>query len=182
MEKLSSELNERAQLVFKCLVERYIADAQPVGSRTLAREPNLDLSPASIRNVMADLEDLGMIRSPHTSAGRIPTVRGYRFFVDALASYREPSTAEVRRMSDEVVQQSDVTSVLTQTSKMLSEITKLAGLVMIPMTKRRELRQVEFLPLRENKVLAILVTNNQEVENKVIQTRRMYSAAELTAI
>ena len=177
----SRELSERAQHLFKSLVERYIADGQPVGSRTLARDTRLDLSPATIRNVMADLEDVGLIQSPHTSAGRIPTVRGYRLFVDSMLTFKEPSRAELARLTDGVVEASDdVTGLLEKTSSLLSDVTHLAGLVMLPKTEHKALRQVEFLALNDNRVLAILVINDREVQNKVIHTERRYSAAELT--
>lgn len=177
----SRELSERAQHLFKCLVERYIADGQPVGSRTLARDTRLELSPATIRNVMADLEDVGLIQSPHTSAGRIPTVAGYRLFVDSMLTFKEPSKDEMARLTGGVVDASDdVKSLLEKTSALLSDVTKLAGLVMLPRTEHQALRQVEFLALNDNRVLAILVINDREVQNKVIHTERRYSAAELT--
>ena len=145
----SRELSERAQHLFKCLVERYIADGQPVGSRTLARDTRLELSPATIRNVMADLEDVGLIQSPHTSAGRIPTVAGYRLFVDSMLTFKEPSKDEMARLTGGVVDASDdVKSLLEKTSALLSDVTKLAGLVMLPRTEHQALRQVEFLALR----------------------------------
>lgn len=174
------ELNERAQFLFKTLVERYIADGQPVGSRTLARDTRLELSPATIRNVMADLEDMGLIRSPHTSAGRIPTVRGYRLFVDCMLTYRAPQAAEMQRLLEGVRQETDVRRLLEKTSSLLSEITRFAGLVMLPKAESKQLRQVEFLPLNDNRVLVILVINDQEVQNRIIKTARRYSAAELT--
>ena len=109
------ELSERAQYLFKTLVERYIADGQPVGSRTLARDTGLELSPATIRNVMADLEDLGLIRAPHTSAGRVPTARGYRFFVDSILTYREPALSDVRRFANDLQHEGDVRRLLEKT-------------------------------------------------------------------
>ena len=176
-----NELSERAQHLFKTLVERYIADGQPVGSRTLARDTRLELSPATIRNVMADLEDVGLIQSPHTSAGRVPTVRGYRLFVDSMLTIKEPSQDQVARLSGGVTDASDdVKALLEKTSGLLSDVTKLAGLVMLPRIEHQALRQVEFLALNDNRVLAILVINDREVQNKVIHTERRYSAAELT--
>ncbi len=174
------QLSERSQYLFKCLVERYITDGQPVGSRTLARDAKLDLSPATIRNVMADLEDAGLIKSPHTSAGRLPTVQGYRLFVDSMLTVRNLSSSEIRQMRTSLDREDDIQTLLETTSTMLSDITNLAGLVMVPLTDRRELRQVEFLPLNDNRVLAILVTNDREVENKIIKTNRVYSSSELT--
>lgn len=182
MRKNGSEfrLGERSQYLFKLLVERYISDGQPVGSRTLARDAKLDLSPATIRNVMADLEDLGLIKAPHTSAGRVPTVKGYRLFVDSMITYRSPTTSEVQRMAHTLETDDDIQGLLQVTSKMLSEVTGLAGLVMVPIVDRRALRQVEFLSLNDNRVLAIMVTNDREVENRIIKTNRTYSQSELT--
>ncbi|MEM7466480.1 MAG: heat-inducible transcriptional repressor HrcA [Pseudomonadota bacterium] len=177
----NAELSERAQHLFKRLVERYISDGQPVGSRTLARDTRLELSPATIRNVMADLEDVGLIQSPHTSAGRIPTVRGYRLFVDSMLTFKEPSRDELARLSGAVAAaDDDVPALLEKTSTLLSDVTKLAGLVMLPRTEYKSLRQVEFLALNDNRVLAILVINDKEVQNKVIHTERNYTASELT--
>jgi heat-inducible transcriptional repressor len=160
------ELSERAQHLFKLLIERYIADGQPVGSRTLARDTKLELSPATIRNVMADLEDLGLIKSPHTSAGRVPTARGYRFFVDSILTWREPAAIDMRRFADDIEGESDVRRML----------------VMIPAAEQRALRQVEFLQLNDSRVLAILVVNDREVQNRIIKTARPYSPGELTEV
>jgi heat-inducible transcriptional repressor len=176
------ELSERAQHLFKLLIERYIADGQPVGSRTLARDTKLELSPATIRNVMADLEDLGLIKSPHTSAGRVPTARGYRFFVDSILTWREPAAIDMRRFADDIEGESDVRRMLEKTSKLLSDITRFAGLVMIPAAEQRALRQVEFLQLNDSRVLAILVVNDREVQNRIIKTARPYSPGELTEV
>jgi heat-inducible transcriptional repressor len=176
------ELSERAQHLFKMLVERYISDGHPVGSRTLARDTRLELSPATIRNVMADLEDLGLIKSPHTSAGRVPTARGYRFFVDSILTWREPTQLDVRRLADDLQNEGDVRRMLEKTSRLLSDITRFAGLVMIPTAEQLALRQVEFLQLNDNRVLAILVVNEREVQNRIIRTARPYSASELTEV
>jgi heat-inducible transcriptional repressor len=173
-------LNERTQHLLKILVERYIRDGQPVGSRTLARDAGLDLSPATVRNVMADLEELGYLRSPHTSAGRVPTARGYRFFVDALLNLRpldDQAIEALRRRIDQPAQNG--VELARSVSDLLSGITQLAGIVMLPRRKVVTLRHVEFLPLSENRVLAILVLNAREVQNRIIQTRRPYSVVEL---
>ena len=173
-------LNERTQHLLRTLVERHIRDGQPVGSRTLARDAGLDLSPATIRNVMADLEDLGYLRAPHTSAGRVPTARGYRFFIDELLRLRPLDQREIetlRRRIDQPV--NNPAELARSVSDLLSGITQLAGVVMLPRRNVVTLRQVEFLPLSENRVLVILVLNGQEVQNRIIHTRRSYSAAEL---
>lgn len=173
-------LNERTQHLLKALVERYIRDGQPVGSRTLARDAGLDLSPATVRNVMADLEELGYLHSPHTSAGRVPTARGYRLFIDALLNLRPLDDREVetlRRRIDQPVQNS--AELARSVSDLLSGVTRLAGIVMLPRRNVVTLRHVEFLALSENRVLVVLVLNTQEVQNRIIQTRRPYGAAEL---
>lgn len=172
-------LSERGQLLFKLLVERYIADGEPVGSRTLARDSRLELSPATIRNVMADLEDLGLIRSPHTSAGRVPTAQGYRLFVDTMMTVREPTATDIERINADIATETDVSTLLARTSNMLSEVTKLASIVMVPRPDHQSLRQVEFLPLSDNRVLAILVVNEREVQNRIIHTARSYGPSEL---
>lgn len=177
-----SELNDRAQLLLKNLVERYIRDGQPVGSRTLSRETGLDLSAASIRNVMADLEDMGLIHAPHTSAGRIPTIKGYRLFVDSLLTIQPLGKAQVQAMQQRIGSSDDPEHLLATASRQLSEVTSMAGVVMVPKRKLIALRQVEFLPLSHNRVLVILVVNEQEVQNRIIQTRRNYSASELQQI
>lgn len=180
MSNLRPTLTDRQQHLLKVLVERYIEDAQPVGSRSLARDSGLDLSPATIRNVMADLEDLGLVSSPHTSAGRIPTVAGYRIFVDSLVTCRPVDDASVRELRS--VLRADIISsgeLLARASQMLSGVTNLAGLVMVPRRSRVAFRHIEFLPLAGNRVLAILVTDEREVHNRILHTDRDYAAAEL---
>ncbi|MCI0400792.1 MAG: heat-inducible transcriptional repressor HrcA [Gammaproteobacteria bacterium] len=174
-----SVLNERALHLFKTLVERYIVDGQPVGSRTLARDAGLDVSPATVRHIMADLEAWGLIRSPHTSAGRMPTVQGYRLFVDTLLTLQELNANEVNRISSEFDCKQDVASLLQTASTMLSNITHLAGVVMLPRTEQKSLRRVEFMRLSGDQVLVILVVNDNEVQNRIIRTARPYSPAEL---
>lgn len=172
-------LNERSQHLLKTIVECYIRDGEPVGSRTLSRESSLDLSPATIRNVMADLELLGLISSPHTSAGRVPTARGYRFFIDALLRPRKLGAHAIRELESQLDVEADLPTLLGVTSQILSEISRFAGVVMVPRRECRVLRQVEFLPLSENRVLAILVINDYEVQNRIIHPGRKYSASEL---
>ncbi|MCS3903698.1 heat-inducible transcriptional repressor [Methylohalomonas lacus] len=177
--KTHKELSERSVHLFKALVEHYINQGQPVGSRTLARETDLDLSPATIRNVMADLEDMGLITSPHTSSGRIPTAKGYRFFVDSLMRIDKLDSAEMKRIASELDPGADIKSLLERTSSMLSEITHLAGIVMLPRTEHKSLQHVEFVKLSDNRVLVILVMSDREVQNRIIQTAKPYSTAEL---
>ncbi|HUM92595.1 MAG: heat-inducible transcriptional repressor HrcA [Candidatus Competibacter sp.] len=173
-------LNERTQHLLKALVERYIRDGQPVGSRTLARDAGLDLSPATVRNVMADLEELGYLHSPHTSAGRVPTARGYRLFIDALLHLRPLGDREIETLRQRIDQPVQNGAELARTvSDLLSGFTRLAGVVMLPRRNVVTLRHVEFLSLSENRVLVVLVLNTQEVQNRIIQTRRPYNAMEL---
>lgn len=173
-------LNDRAQQLLRTLVEQYIREGQPVGSRSLSRESGMALSAATIRNVMADLEELGFVTSPHTSAGRVPTDKGYRFFVDTLLKVRPLETEAVQIIQQGLVSRSDDPNALVAAaSKMLSSITQLAGVVTLPRQEHKELTQIEFLSLSDNRVLAVLVTNGREVQNRVMQLERTYSSEEL---
>lgn len=172
-------MNERAQQLLKFVVERYIRDGQPVGSRTVARESSLDLSPATIRNIMADLEELGLVSSPHTSAGRVPTAHGYRVFVDSLLTVRDLAEVEVSSLRHQLTPGGETKRILETASAMLSEITSLAGVVMVPRREHVASRHVEFLGLAQNRVLVILVTNEKEVQNRIIHTSRPYGQSEL---
>ncbi|MEY6433373.1 heat-inducible transcriptional repressor HrcA [Thioalkalicoccus limnaeus] len=174
-----NRISERAQHFLKALIERYIRDGQPVGSRTLAKDTGLDLSPATVRNVMADLEDLGFVSSPHTSAGRVPTVAGYRFFVDSLLTVRPPTDEDLARMRWRFEQLTDSATLLENTSRLLSGLTHMAGVVMVPRHERNAFRQIELLPLSGARVLAILVTSEGEVHNRIIFTERPFRPAEL---
>ena len=172
-------LSDRAEDLFKLLVHRYIRDGRPVGSRTLARDIGQDLSPATIRNVMADLEDLGLLRAPHTSAGRVPTVQGYRLFIDTMLRVQPVDGQQVRWLEHEISAAVESDVLVESTSSLLSEITQLAGIVMLPRQERVTLRHLEFLSLSENKVLVIMVINEREVQNRIIRTDKRYSPAEL---
>jgi len=181
MTKPSAALSERAQLMLRTLIDRYIRDGQPVGSRTLAREAGLELSPATVRNVMADLEELGFISSPHTSAGRIPTVQGYRFFVDTLLKVRplDLKSMEQMRMQLALEWDGDPKNLVESASGLLSGITHMAGVVTLPKHEHIYFRRVEFLPLSGNRVLAVLVTGEDEVQNRILNVEKQCSAAEL---
>lgn len=173
-------LNERSQHLLKLLVEHYIRDGQPVGSRTLARDMGMQLSAATIRNVMADLEELGFVTSPHTSAGRIPTDKGYRFFVDTLLKFEPLEEEKVAEIQAQLGQHpDDPKALINVASKLLSTVTMLAGVVTLPRQSHASLSQIEFLPLSDNRVLAILVVNGREVQNRILQLERTYSAEEL---
>ena len=172
--------SDRGQHLLRVLIQRYIRDGQPVGSRTLSRDAGLDLSPATIRNVMSDLEDMGLVSAPHTSAGRIPTPKGYRLFVDTLVRYRKPGDGDIRRIRAQIRGESEnPESLVGAVSSMLSDITSMSGVVTVPRAPKVKLRQIEFLPLSENRVLVILVVNDREVQNRILHTDRDYSASEL---
>jgi heat-inducible transcriptional repressor len=174
-------LNERAQVLLRALVESYIRDGQPVGSRALSRDSGLNLSSATIRNAMADLEELGFVASPHTSAGRVPTDKGYRFFVDTLLRLQpleSSAVTEIRRQLDSS-QDSSSKALVAAASQLLSSVTRLAGVVTLPSTQRASITQIEFVGLSENRVLAVLVLNDREVQNRIVQLERRYSPDEL---
>lgn len=172
-------INERAQTLLKCLVERYIRDGQPVGSRTLSKEMELGLSPATIRNVMSDLEEMGFIKAPHTSAGRIPTVQGYRLFVDSLLRVKPLHSKDIDKLQLGFNAGSNSDNLINSASSLLSSITQMAGVVTVPRRGQITLRHVEFLPLGSNRVLVIIVINEDEVQNRVIHTARSFSESEL---
>jgi heat-inducible transcriptional repressor len=174
------QLSERSLFLFKALVEHFIEAGQPVGSRTLARDTTLDLSPATIRNIMADLEDMGLLQSPHTSAGRVPTVKGYRLFVDSLLRANNLDESDVARIARELESEGNVQMLMEKTSNMLSEITKLAGIVMLPRPGQSgALKQIEFASLQDNRILVILIMNDREIQNRIIHTSRRFTPSEL---
>ena len=174
------EPNNRAQYLLKVLIQKYISDGSPIGSRTLLEDSGLDLSPATIRHVMSDLEDHGLIRAPHTSSGRIPTARGYRMFVDTLVRYQKPDTDYIDEIqSDLRADNYDTGQLIDKVSNTLSRITSLAGIVKVPKGDNVSLKRIEFLPLSENRILTILVLNNDEVQNRILDTKEKHSASEL---
>jgi heat-inducible transcriptional repressor len=171
-------LNERARILLKYLVERYIEDGQPVGSRTLSKHTGLNLSPASIRNVMSDLEEGGFIASPHTSAGRVPTSRGYRLFVDTLLTVKPLAQGEVNQI-ESTLAPSDPQHLVAAASHLLAELTAYAGVVLSPKRRNLGIRQIEFLSLSDKRLLLIIVTAEGEVQNRVIVTERPYDPSQL---
>lgn len=177
--KSEEALGERANLLFKLLVERYIDDGLPVASRQLAMESDLNISSATVRNVMADLEAHGLVMSPHTSAGKVPTPRGLRLFVDSLIHVRPLDDAALAQLRGELSPELTSRELVATASSLLSGITRMAGLVTLPRPEIVTLRQVEFLPLSGQRVLVILVVNEKEVENRIIRVAREYSESEL---
>ncbi len=171
-------LPERAQILLKTLVERYVAEGQPVGSRTLSRYSGLDLSPASIRNVMADLEEMGFVASPHTSAGRVPTPKGYRFFVDCLLTVKALDRAEMDQLEGQL-HGDQPQKLLQSASHLLSDLTRFAGVVMTPRRRSTAFRHVEFLRLSDKRVLLTIVTPEGDVQNRILATERDYTQGEL---
>ena len=170
-------LDKRAQILLKTLIERYIAEGQPVGSRTLSKYSGLDLSPATIRNVMSDLEEAGLIASPHTSAGRVPTPLGYRFFVDTLLVTKPVETVDMQRLEGEL-HPDNPQRVVQAASQLLSQLTQFAGVVMTP-RRTMTFRHIEFLRLSEKRILLIVVTPEGDVQNRILLTEREFSASEL---
>ena len=174
-----TDLSERAQAMLRALIDRYVRDGQPVGSRTLAREAGLELSPATVRNVMSDLEELGFVCSPHTSAGRVPTVQGYRFFVDTLLTVQPLDNRAIEKIRLELALDQTPKDLVESASSLLSGITQLAGVVTLPRQEHPLFKRVEFIALSGNQVLAILVTGDDEVQNRVLNTKKQHSPAEL---
>lgn len=175
-------LNERAASLLKMLVQSYISDGQPVGSKKLAQSAALDISSATVRNVMSSLEQKGLVTAPHTSAGRIPTEQGFRFFVDSLLEIQPLQQEQVSKLKQGLDPDQNTDTLVSHASQLVSELTHMAGVITIPKTSQSVLRHIEFLPLRDKKILAILVVNEKEVQNRVIHVERDYSADELTIV
>ena len=173
------ELDERAQLLLRQLINSYTRDGQPVGSKNLAELSGLDVSSATIRNIMARLEDMGLVDSPHTSAGRIPTEAGYRFFIDSLLQVDNLESSAEQVISDSFGNDKTSGDLIHSASEILSRVTHLAGIVSLSHTAPAEVRHIEFMKLTDRRVLVILVINKDDVHNKVIQVDRDYSDLEL---
>jgi heat-inducible transcriptional repressor len=176
---MSEQLNERAALLLKKLVYSYIADGQPVGSKKLSDDADLNISSATIRNVMSGLEKKGLIVSPHTSAGRIPTEQGYRLFVDSMLEVEPLSKSLLTRLKHELDPDQNTDSLISQASQIVSELTHMAGVISVPKASHATLRHIEFLPLSEQRILAIMVINEREVQNRVLHMQRSYNSTEL---
>ncbi len=174
------EFTEREQHILKLLVDHYIEQGTPVGSRTLSRLPGIDISAASVRNVMGDLEHMGLLKSPHTSAGRVPTSAAFRVFVDNLLEVRPPDIGTVdhiRTLLDPTLNDQALVKIA---SNYLSGFTKMAGMVTVPRRDEKPLQQVEFLPLSDKRVLVILIIDDDEVQNRIIHVERDYDKDELS--
>lgn len=172
-------MDKRAQILLKTLVEHYISDGQPIGSRTLLQHSGLDVSSATIRNIMSDLEHLGFIASPHTSAGRIPTQKGYRLFVDSLLTVQPLKTQTLQKLKNSL-SSPNPSELITNAADMLSQLTQFAGVVMTPKRKRIAFKHLEFLALSDKRILVIIVTSDGNVQNRIIITEKPYNASELT--
>ncbi len=175
-------LDARSRHLLRSLIGRYIREGEPVGSQTLARHAGLDVSPATIRNILADLEDAGLLTSPHTSAGRVPTAQGYRVFVDSLLQLRPLPDTELARLRHELPAGSGTQSLLGNASELLSAMSHFVGVVSVPRREQFAFRHIDFVPLDAQRVLAILVFADNDVQNRIIQTRRQFDAGELERV
>ena len=174
-----TSLDARSQILLKTLIERYIAEGQPVGSRALSRHSGLELSPATVRNVMSDLEEMGFISSPHTSAGRMPTAQGYRFFVDSLLTVQPLEQSRILELRGHL-QLDQPQRLISAASHLLSDLTHFAGVVVTPRHETVRIRQIEFIAISETRILLIIVTTTGDVQNRILMTRKTYTPSELT--
>ena len=177
-----THLDARARQLLRTLIAQYIADGQPVGSRTLARQSGLDVSAATIRNVMADLEEIGLLSAPHASAGRIPTAQGYRVFVDSLLEFKPLDGPQIEQLRRELPTQGATEDLLNGVSSLLSDVTHFVGVVTVPKREEFPFRHIDFVPLGGNRVLVILVFTDNAVQNRVVATQRAYSASDLEQV
>lgn len=177
--KQANQMDKRAQHLLKLLIDRYIEEGYPVASTTLAKEKSVNFSAATIRNIMMELEEQGYIYSPHTSAGRVPTIQGYRFFVNTILHAVPIKEMDLQSVQTELTSEMTLTDLLQTTTRMLSSVTKMAGIVTLPKRSQVVLKHVEFLPLSSYRVLCVLVLNNREIENRILNTKKAYSQREL---
>ena len=175
----SDSLDARSRSLLRSLIAQYIADGQPVGSRTLAKSSGLDVSPATIRNIMSDLEEAGLVAAPHTSAGRVPTAQGYRMFVDSLLEMRPLGEPQVEQLRRELPTGAATPALLGSASALLSQITRFVGVVSVPRHEEFPFRHIDFVTLDAGRILVILVFADGQVQNRVIETQHAYSASEL---
>ena len=172
------DIDSRTQHLLKTLINHHIADGQPVGSKTLTASSGLELSSASIRNIMKDLEDAGFISSPHTSAGRVPTHKGYRFFVDSLVTMKSPNKSEIDVLQNSL-NTANTSDLINITADTLSSLTNFAGVVMLPKAKKISFKHIEFLSLSKTRILVIIVTSDGSVQNRVLDTQEEYDQTTL---
>ena len=172
-------LDPRARRLLRTLISQHIRDGEPVGSRTLARSSGLDVSPATIRNIMADLEEIGLVAAPHASAGRIPTAQGYRVFVDSLLQVKPVQEAEFSQMRANLAPGAGTQALLSNTTELLSAMSQFVGVVTVPQRGQFAFRHIDFVPLDGQRVLVILVFTDNEVQNRIITPRRAYTPSEL---
>lgn len=175
-------LDPRARQLLRTLIGRHIQDGEPVGSQTLARHAGLDVSAATIRNILSDLEEAGLLASPHTSAGRIPTAQGYRVFVDSLLQVKPLRAAEMDRLRGELGASGGQHSLLGSASELVSAMTHFVGVVSVPRREQLAFRHIDFVPLDGQRVMAIIVFADHEVQNRIIQTRRSFESVELERV
>jgi len=175
-------LDPRARSVLRALIAQYVRDGEPVGSRTLAKHSGLDVSPATIRNIMSDMEELGLLAAPHASAGRIPTAQGYRVFVDSLLQIKPISKALLQDMRGRLPAGSSTQSLLGNVSELLSAMSHFVGVVTVPAREQFAFRHIDFVALDGSRLLVILVFADNEVQNRIIVTRRPYGSSELEQI
>ena len=175
-------LDPRARQLLRTLIGRHIQDGEPVGSQTLARHAGLDVSAATIRNILADLEDAGLLASPHTSAGRIPTAQGYRVFVDSLLQVKPLRASEMERLRGELGTSGGQHSLLGSASELVSAMTHFVGVVSVPRREQLAFRHIDFLPLDGQRLMAIIVFADHEVQNRIFQTRRSFEIGELERV
>ncbi len=178
----SYDLDERAQLLLKHLIQSYTRDGQPVGSKSLAQLSGIEVSSATIRNIMAKLEDIGLVNSPHTSAGRIPTPAGYRFFIDSLLEVKDLGKSAQESLNAAFTSDKTSTDLIQTASSMLSQMTQLTGLISVSKPTHTEVRHIEFMRISERRILVIVVVNADQVHNKIIEVDRDYSDLELTEV
>ncbi len=176
------EIGEREQQIFRLLVQQYIDDGNPVGSRTLSKMPGVNVSAASVRNVMGDLEDLGLLSAPHASAGRVPTSDGFRLFVDTMLQVQPMGEEDCGELKSRLTADQNEKALLKHATNYLSGFTNMAGVVTLPKRMATVFRQIEFLPLSEKRVLMILVVNEKNVQNRILSLDRDYKAEELQEI
>ena len=182
MTPMHSKLDARSRQLLRALVSHYIAEGEPVGSRTLAKNAGLDVSPATIRNVMSDLEELGLLSAPHTSSGRVPTAQGYRVFVDSLLELKPLDQPQVDALRRELPTQAPTQDLLNGVSSLLSDVTHFVGVVTVPKREEFPFRHIDFVALGGNRVLVILVFADNEVQNRVVVTTKPYSAGDLEQV